>query len=82
MSSKRFPVGAATAAALLLALAGCGGDGSSDPVANTSTGQAGSDTFLTEVLRIVASSADNTEPASIDAITVTSPDNTEPQPVS
>ena len=70
------------ALALILALAACGG--SSNDHGNDG-GQAGNpgtaDAFIAKVQALIATSPDNTEPESIDAIAVTTPETTEPAPL-
>ena len=72
----------ATGAALLLTLAlgACGGsDNDDNNGGGTPTASAGaSDTFFSQVLALIATSPDNTEPVSIDSYAVTTPENIEP----
>ena len=59
-----------------LTLVGCG-SGNHDDNNNAAT----TDAFIAEVMRIVASSPDDTEPVAIDAFAATTPDNNEPTSV-
>jgi hypothetical protein len=78
MTNKRLQ---ATGAALLLTLAlgACGGSDNDDNNGGTPTASAGaSDTFFSQVLALIATSPDNTEPVPIESYAVTTPENIEP----
>ena len=79
MTNKRLY---ATASALLLTLAlgACGGSDNNDHAGNGGSGaKAGaSDSFFTQVLALIGSSPDNTEPVPIDSYTATTPETIEP----
>jgi hypothetical protein len=79
MTNKRLY---ATASALLLTLAlgACGGSDNNDHGGNGASGaNAGaSDSFFTQVLALIGSSPDNTEPVPIDSYTATTPETIEP----
>lgn len=80
MTSNSLFFKACSTAAFTLALAACGGGGSSDTVqgANTNTGSPSQDSFFATVFAMVASSPDNAEPQEVDSIAATSPQNAEP----
>lgn len=79
MPSKRFLSRVALAMALAMGLAACGGD--SDNNVTIGPVSTASDAFVTQMLTLIATSPDNTEPTSIDSIAVTTPDNIEPVPI-
>ncbi len=81
MRSKRSFGYFALAMSLATALAACGGSSNSDSGVNGVLSNA-PDAFMNQVLALVLSSPDNTEPTSIDSIAVTTPDNLEPLPIS
>ncbi len=58
--------------ATAVALSACGGSSSGD------SAQGSADPFLAEVMRIVATSSESTEPIDIDALVVLAPEDTEP----
>ena len=63
---------------LLLTLAGCGGDsGGGGDSANTGSSQPLADSFMAQVIAVIATSSDDTEPKNTDSITATSPENSE-----
>lgn len=67
---------------LLLALAACGGSSNDHGNDNGQATNSGStDAFFARVQALIATSPDNTEPESIDAIAVTTPETTEPAPL-
>lgn len=82
MTNKRLY---ATGAALLLALAlsACGGSSNDNAINNGGqSGNAGaSDSFFAQVLALIGSSPDNTEPVAIDGYAVTAPETIEPAPL-
>ena len=78
MTNKRLH---ATGAALLLtlALSACGGSGNDVHDDGTPGASAGaSDSFFAQVLALIGSSPDNTEPMPLDSFTATSPETIEP----
>lgn len=81
MTSNSLFFKACSTAAFTLALAACGGGGSSSDTvqgANTNTGSPSQDSFFATVFAMVASSPDNAEPQEVDSIAATSPQNAEP----
>ena len=81
MTNKRLY---ATGAALLLVLAlgACGGSSNDNHGGGGQDANAGaSDTFFAQVLALIGSSPDNTEPVSIDSYVATSPESIEPAPL-
>ncbi|SMP43934.1 hypothetical protein [Noviherbaspirillum suwonense] len=81
MTNKRLY---ATGGALLLALAlgACGGSNDNDHGNSGQDANAGAtDAFFTQVLALIGTSPDNTEPVSIDGIAATSPETIEPAPL-
>ena len=86
MTSKTLFIKACSTAAVTLALAACGGGGSSGDAVQggSTTGNAGrpsQDSFFAFVVAMVASSPDSAEPQEIDAVTATPAQNTEPSAV-
>jgi hypothetical protein len=78
MNNKRL-LWATSALLLTLALSACGGSGSDDGNGGNQAANPGaSDAFLAQVLALIVTSPDNSEPVSIDAIGATSPDTIEP----
>jgi hypothetical protein len=78
MTNKRLY---ATGAALLLTLAlgACGGSDNDNNNGGTPTASAGaSDTFFSQVLALIATSPDNTEPVPVESYVATTPENIEP----
>jgi hypothetical protein len=83
MTNKRLY---ATAAALMLTLAlgACGGSDNDDHGGNggngggTGASAGASDSFFTQVLALIGSSPDNTEPVPVDSYTATTPETIEP----
>nr|WP_314629767.1 hypothetical protein [uncultured Noviherbaspirillum sp.] len=80
MTNKRLY---ATASALLLTLAlgACGGSDNNDNGGNgggSGASAGASDSFFTQVLALIGSSPDNTEPVPIDSYTATTPETIEP----
>jgi hypothetical protein len=79
MTNKRLY---ATGAALLLTLAlgACGGsDNDDNNGGGTATASAGApDTFFSQVLALIATSPETTEPVAIDSYVATTPENIEP----
>lgn len=83
MLDKRFLIQAATAAALAMTLAGCGGGGDSGGSTNAGADQApAADSFLSRVAALVGASTDTAEAQDIGSVQATTPDNAEPIPVS
>ena len=81
MTNKRLY---ATGAALLLALAlgACGGSSNDNNGGGGQDANAGaSDTFFAQVLALIGTSPDNTEPVAIDSFAVTTPETIEPAPL-
>ena len=70
----------ALASLSVIVLAGCGGS-SNNNSSTASTTPPAPDAFLSQVITIAATSPENTEPASIDAIVSTSPENIEPSTI-
>lgn len=75
MHAKLWLRPAMLAAALALGLAGCGGG--NDDNNNGSEYSIQSDSFLSEVDKVIASTSETSEPREIDTITVTSPETVE-----
>jgi hypothetical protein len=74
-------------AALLVACGGGGGSDGDAVAAATNTGASSAsaptaDGFITTVLNIVRSSAEDTSPRSLEGINATTPENTRPVPLS
>lgn len=86
MLNKRHLLQAATATALLLSLAACGGGSSgtaSTAADNTGATQApATDSFLSRVAALIGTTSDTAEPQDIGSVQATTPDSTEPMPVS
>ena len=70
------------AAGLVLAVAGCGGGSSgSGTTAGSNVTPVASDSFLSQVLAITATTSEDGPPVSTDAISVTTPETTVPGPL-
>ena len=68
----------AAVTAIAAALAGCGGGSSSNGDTVTIANPPAPDSFLSQVIAIVGTTPENTEPVNIDAIVVTTPEDFEP----
>jgi hypothetical protein len=77
MSNRIFLKGAACLG-LILALTACGDSGGGGGNSGIDTSQPLADSFFLQVLALVATSPDDTEPRETDSINATSPENTEP----
>ena len=62
-------------------LAACSGDGGNGNGNGNGTPGLVPDAFVASVAAVVATTADDTDPISIDSIAVTSPEDTDPDPV-
>ena len=80
MRSKRLFTYVALAMTLATGLAACGGD--SDNNVTSGSVSTASDSFVSQMVALIATTPDNTEPTPIDSIGVTTPDNIEPIPIS
>ena len=82
MHAKLWLRPAALAAALALGLAGCGGGGSDDNN-NGSAYSIQSDSFLSEVEKVIASTSETDTPPAreTDSLNATSPETVEPAPL-
>lgn len=94
MRYKHILLMAPAAALLAFAMAGCGGGdsgngstasgsgaASANSTGNNTLQSAATDSFLSQIMNLIASTSDTAEPVAVDATPAPMPDNTEPVPI-